>query len=93
MDESADSFIVSGWLYGSIIGILLFGFIGDTLGYYKGMIISSSMSFIGILLRYISCVSDTMSAFSVFLPSEGIPFAFGLARILLGIGYGRYILF
>lgn len=51
MDESANSFILSGWLYGSIIGILLFGYIGDTLGYYKGMVIASSLSFIGIVLR------------------------------------------
>lgn len=51
MDESANSFILSGWLYGSIIGILLFGYIGDTLGYYKGMVIASSLSFTGIVLR------------------------------------------
>ena len=53
MDESANSFIVSGWLYGSVVGILLFGYIGDTLGYYKGMIIASCFSFIGFLIRYI----------------------------------------
>lgn len=52
MDESASSFIASGWLYGSIVGILLFGYIGDTLGYYKGMIVATVMTFIGIILGY-----------------------------------------
>ena len=53
MDESGISSIVSGWLYGSVVGVLLFGYIGDTLGYDIGMIIASCLSFIGFLIRYI----------------------------------------
>lgn len=48
-DEAATSFIASGWLYGSIIGILLFGFIGDVLGYYKGMIMATTLTFVGMI--------------------------------------------
>lgn len=50
MDDSGNSFIASGWLYGSIVGILLFGYVGDTLGYFKGMIVATTMTFIGIIL-------------------------------------------
>ena len=37
----------------SVVGILLFGYIGDTLGYYKGMIIASCFSFISLIYSII----------------------------------------
>ncbi|KAK8823249.1 hypothetical protein WA538_002394 [Blastocystis sp. DL] len=41
-DPYVFSRIASEWLWGSIIGILVFGFVGDTLGYYTGMILATS---------------------------------------------------
>lgn len=71
MDESASSFIASGWLYGSIVGILLFGYIGDTLGYYKGMIVATVMTFVGIILGYARQLEfdvDSCRSFSLLPP-------------------------